>query len=236
RGRGRQAGVAQRRKGAAADPNSLASLKRQLAEAQAAAAEKKKKRRQSDGGSEEPPPDDSDGDVGDEENRPSVTPGVPIEAERILTQEDFERIKKLKQKAMVEAALAKHGLASGASKAKRARILEAAEEEAAEAIALKERLAAIGESKVHAEDLVGRHKARKDKAARLASVLEGREGREKFGARSGLKKKKTAGLSEREKQRRKAMPMAARVAQIRRRNAAARGRGRGKNFKGHVRS
>ncbi len=82
---------------------------------------------------------------------------------------------------------------------------------------------------------LGKHKSRKDKAARLASVLEGREGREKFGARSALKKKKTAGLSEREKQRRKAMPMAARVALFRRRNAAGRGRGRGKNFKGHVR-
>ncbi len=49
----------------------------------------------------------------------------------------------------------------------------------------------------------GKHKARKDKAERLAKVMEGREGRDKFGARSSLKKKKTAGFSEREKQRRK---------------------------------
>ncbi|KXZ52362.1 hypothetical protein GPECTOR_10g996 [Gonium pectorale] len=196
------------------DPNSLAALRRRLAEAQA-----KKKRK-----------------AGEEEPAEGEAPAaVPIEAERILTQEDFERIKRLKQKALVEAALSKHGLSSASSKAKKARMLEAAEEEAAEALALRERLSAIGESKVAATDLVGKHKARKDKAARLASVLEGREGREKFGARSGLKKKKTAGLSEREKQRKKVMPMAARVAQIRRRNAAARGRGRGKNFKGHVR-
>ncbi len=195
------------------------------------------------------------------------------------TVQDFERIRKLKQRALVEAALTKHGLASATSRAKKARLLEAAEEEAAEALAMQQARQHIGEAKVAAGDLVGeygsgcvgghgcgrtasvaayvldaawctsqtlypcvlsgvtgRHKARKDKAARLASVLEGREGREKFGARSGLKKKKTAGFSEREKQRKKAMPMAARLAQIRRRNAAARGRGKGKNFKGHKRS
>ncbi|GLC55364.1 hypothetical protein PLESTB_000976900 [Pleodorina starrii] len=212
----------------AADPNSLSSLKRRLAEAQAA-----KKRRRA---SEEPAAGDSGEAGGEGEGEgEGAPPALPIEAERFLTQEDFERIKRLKQKALVEAALAKHGIASAASKAKKAKMLEAAEEEAAEAMAMRERLAAIGEAKVQATDLVGRHKARKDKAARLASVLEGREGREKFGARSSLKKKKTAGLSEREKQRKKVMPMAARVAQIRRRNAAARGRGRGKNFKGHVR-
>ncbi|GFR43447.1 hypothetical protein Agub_g4529 [Astrephomene gubernaculifera] len=219
------------------NPDSLSSLKRRLAEAQ----EARKRRRASDGsaaaaGEEE----GADGKEEGEGEEASAPPGVPIEADRILTQEDFMRIRKLKQRALVEAALAKHGLASSSAKrpsqAKRARLLEAAEEEAAEALALRERLAAIGEARVAPEDLVGRHKARKDKAARLASVLEGREGREKFGARSGLKKKKTAGLSEREKQRKKVMPMAARVAQIRRRNAAARGRGRGKNFKGHVRS
>ena len=61
----------------------------------------------------------------------------------------------MKQKALVEAALAKHGMASTASKAKRARMLESAEEEAAEALAQQERMAAIGEAKVHAGDLVG---------------------------------------------------------------------------------
>ncbi|KAG2501935.1 hypothetical protein HYH03_000433 [Edaphochlamys debaryana] len=205
----------------ASDPNSLASLKRKLAEAKAESA--RKKARSSDAAEQ--------GGEGEGEEAPKA---VNIEADRILTQEDFDRIKKLKQKALVEAALAKHGLAS-ASRAKKVKMLEAAEEEAAEAMALQERLAAIGESKVAAGDLAARIKARKDKAARMASVLEGREGREKFGAKSALKKKKTAGLSEREKQRRKVMPMAARVQQIRRRNAAARGKKMGKNFKGHVR-
>ncbi|PNW82173.1 hypothetical protein CHLRE_06g277050v5 [Chlamydomonas reinhardtii] len=204
-----------------AKPDSIASLKRKLAEAKEKAAAKRAR--------EEPA---GDGEGGEEGQAPA---GVPIEAERILTQEDFDRIKRLKQKALVEAALAKAGVTSAASKAKKQRALESAEEEAAELLALQERLTTIGESKVNAADLTGKHKARKDKEARLASVLEGREGREKFGARSSLKKKKTAGLSEREKQRRKAMPMAARVQQIRRRNAAARGKKMGKNFKGHVR-
>ncbi len=74
-----------------------------------------------------------------------------------LLPQDFERIRKLKQKALVEAALVKHGLSSGASKAKKTRLLEAAEEDAAEALALRTRLAAIGESKVHAQDLVGEY-------------------------------------------------------------------------------
>lgn len=36
--------------------------------------------------------------------------------QRILTEEDFERIKRLKQRRMVEAAMAKHGLKSTAQR------------------------------------------------------------------------------------------------------------------------
>ena len=42
----------------------------------------------------------------------------------------------------------------------------------------------------------------------------GREGREGFGAKSGLKKKKTGGLSNREKDKRKRLPFAARSGQV----------------------
>lgn len=62
----------------------------------------------------------------------------------------------------------------------------------------------------------------------------GREGRGEFGARSGLKKKKTGGLSNREKDKRKRLPMAARSGQVRAagparscRQPAEAGRGRG---------
>lgn len=81
----------------------------------------------------------------------------------------------------------------------------------------------------------GRHKKRKTKEERLASVMEGREGREAFGARSKLKKQKQAGLSEREKQRKKAMPIAARIQQLKNRSTKARNKSNPRHFKGHVR-
>jgi protein SDA1 len=81
----------------------------------------------------------------------------------------------------------------------------------------------------------GKRKRAHDKEARLATVLAGREGRDKFGAASGKKKGKTGGLSEREKQRRKAMPLAARLSQLKRRSDTNRRKNNPKNFKGHVR-
>jgi protein SDA1 len=84
-----------------------------------------------------------------------------------------------------------------------------------------------------AADTPGRHKKRADKAERLASVMEGREGRDAFGARSKLKKKKTGGMSERQKQRQKAMPIAARVQQLKNRSTKARNKSNPRHFKGH---
>ena len=70
----------------------------------------------------------------------------------------------------------------------------------------------------------------------MATVLEGRKDREKFGARSGLKKAKTGGLSEKQKQKKKAMPLAARLHQLKRRASEARSKKWKKNFKGHQRN
>lgn len=64
--------------------------------------------------------------------------------------------------------------------------------------------------------------------------MEGREGREAFGARSKIKKKKQAGLSEREKQRKKSMPIAARIQQLKNRSTKARNKSNPRHFKGHV--
>jgi protein SDA1 len=100
---------------------------------------------------------------------------------------------------------------------------------------LQAALGSIHERKVVAGELEARKKRGHDKASRLATVMEGREGRGKFGPSSDLKKNKTGGLSERQKQRQKAMPVAARMAQLRNRADKRRSsRGR-KNFKGHVR-
>ena len=81
----------------------------------------------------------------------------------------------------------------------------------------------------------GRKKRRQDKAERLESVLAGRECREKFGSSMGRKKQKSGGLTEREKQKRKAMPMAARVHQVQVRSETARKlKMCKKNLKGHT--
>eukprot|EP00798_Chlamydomonas_sp_ICE-L_P018496 gene18496-24994_t len=161
----------------------------------------------------------------------SLGPTVPIEADRFLTEEDFDRIKRLKQKALVEGAMAKHGLTSTASKAKKRRALEAAEEEAEEALAL-EKQKLHSDQRIAPSDLQGRHKYRKDKEERMASVLAGREGRS-FGASTGMKKNKEGGLTEREKQRKKAMPIAARLSQLKTRATTARIKAtHHKNFKG----
>lgn len=56
-----------------------------------------------------------------------------LEYTRILTKEDFERIRELRHKRLVDAALAKHGLQSASLTAhRRDRIMAAAEEEAEE--------------------------------------------------------------------------------------------------------
>ena len=83
---------------------------------------------------------------------------------------------------------------------------------------------------------VARKKREHDKKARMATVLAGREGRDKFGASTGMKKSKTGGLTERQKQRKKAMPMAGRIKQLKNRKANSKtSKKRSKDFKGHSR-
>ncbi len=88
---------------------------------------------------------------------------------------------------------------------------------------------------VNPKELEGGKKRAHDKEARIASILAGREGREKFGSSKGRKKDKTGGLSEKQKQRNKAMPIAARIAQLKNRSERNRGKRNKKNFKGHHR-
>lgn len=60
----------------------------------------------------------------------------------------------------------------------------------------------------------------------------GREGRGGFGAASSLRKKKTGGLSNKEKAKQKNMPAAARMQQLSRRRKSK--TGGAKNFKGRI--
>ena len=149
---------------------------------------------------------------------------------RILTQEDFEAIRQLKHKRLVDAAMSKAGLKSAS---KRARLRETAGEEADETLALQDQLGVLHEQRVDPSALLGKRRGRRDKEERMASVLAGREGRE-FGSKAALKKDKQGGLSNREKDRRKNLPLAARAGQVRRRLIKGRLKSK-KNFKGHVR-
>jgi protein SDA1 len=132
-----------------------------------------------------------------------------IECSRILTQEDFAKIKALKRENMVEEVLQKHGLKS------------------------IKKTTTIHEQPVNPNDLLGKRRGRADKEERLASVMQGREDRE-FGAKARIKNKKTGGLSNREKQKRKNLPMGAVSGQVRKRLERNKLRS-AKNFKGHVR-
>ena len=61
----------------------------------------------------------------------------------------------------------------------------------------------------------------------------GREDREGFGAAAGRRKIKSGGMSNKEKAKRKDLPMAARISQIRRRANRPKG---GRNYKGRAKS
>ena len=153
---------------------------------------------------------------------PTPTPGAPtpIEQGRILDDADFARIRALQHKARVSAAMAKHGLAPSA--AKRARLELAAEDEAEEAAAAAAARAGAGERALDPASLEARRRGRQDKEARLARVMEGREGRA-FGAAAARHKRKTGGLSNKQLQKRKAMPLAAATSAAARRRAASAG-------------
>ena len=155
---------------------------------------------------------------------------IPLEHSRILTQEDFQNIKALKHKKLVEQAMKKHGLKSAS---KRAAAREIAEQEAEDQLNLESKRSKLHEHAVNPMDLLGKKRGRADKEERLASVMEGREGRE-FGAKSRIKKAKTGGLSNREKQKRKNLPMGAVGGQVRKRLERNKLKS-AKNFKGHVR-
>ncbi|KAG1675672.1 hypothetical protein FOA52_002381 [Chlamydomonas sp. UWO 241] len=200
---------------------SLSSLKKQLAEAKARKAAAEEEEEEEAGG----------GGAGEEAKEPQER----IEAMGFLSEADFERIKRLKQKQLVEASMSKHGLKT-LTNAKRRRLLAGAEEEAEELTQLREKRAKMNETRILPDDLKGNHKKRKDKMERLESVLAGRVGREEFGSSTGRKKGKTGGLTEKEKQKKKAMPSAARDHQIRRNTNDRKAKAKlVKNFKGHVR-
>lgn len=70
-------------------------------------------------------------------------------------------------------------------------------------------MAGASERRLDPTALLGKRRGRADKAERMASVMAGREDREGFGSSVGRKKRKMGGLSNIEKQKGKALPIAA---------------------------
>jgi hypothetical protein len=146
-----------------------------------------------------------------------------VVGDRILTDEEHRRIREERMEEVVDEQLSIHGLMATTSKSSKI---------------------SIQETPVDPTSLLGKKRGRADKAERLASVMEGREGRMEFGAKAKLKKEKTGGLSNKEKERRKRVLAGGVGGQIARRVAKGKGgktgglrgaKGKGKQFRGRVR-
>ena len=125
-----------------------------------------------------------------------------IEQERILTPEDFKRIKALRTAKQLSGAMEK----SGAKKANetandelRAMLRRADRSGVADRRVDPDTLAAVGLKRAH------------DKESRVASIMAGRADRGEFGSAKSRKQNKTGGSNNKEKMKRKNLPLAARV-------------------------
>lgn len=118
----------------------------------------------------------------------------------ILSNEDFKRIKELKAKKDAKTALAHHGLLrKGDTRA------------TAFKVPSSEQLSA---KRVDPAKLEAHMKQKLSKQERLTLIRAGREDGAKYQARTAIKQKKTGGLSNRQKEHKKAMPMAAKRAKV----------------------
>ncbi|RDX88835.1 Protein SDA1-like protein [Mucuna pruriens] len=124
---------------------------------------------------------------------------LPESNDGILSNEDFQKIKELKAKREAKNALAQQGLAKSA----------AVKVPSSDQLNLKRVDGAMLEAHV---------RKKLNKEERLALVRAGREERGKYHARTAVKQKKTGGLSNRQKEHKKKMPLAAK------RDRVARGR------------
>uniref|UniRef100_A0A9I9DS88 Protein SDA1 n=1 Tax=Cucumis melo TaxID=3656 RepID=A0A9I9DS88_CUCME len=119
----------------------------------------------------------------------------------ILSNEDFQRIKDLKAKKDAKSALTQHGLLRNASDAKRTAPKVPNTDE-------------LSKKRVDPAKLEVHIRRRVTKEEKLALVKAGREERGKYQARAAVKQKKTGGLSNRQKEHKKAMPLAAKRSKV----------------------
>ena len=133
----------------------------------------------------------------------------PIEQEKIFGDEDFKKIKALRTQSKIDENLEKMGAkkVKNAAETDLTRLVMRKADRASERRVNPDALAAIGIRRAH------------DKASRLATVLAGREDNE-FGSSTARRLKKAGGASNKEKAKKKQLPLAARIhAATRRRNA-----------------
>ncbi|PSR84806.1 hypothetical protein CEY00_Acc32784 [Actinidia chinensis var. chinensis] len=119
----------------------------------------------------------------------------------ILSNEDFQRIKELMAKKEARIALTQHGLLKKGVDAK----------STAFKVPSTEQLSA---KRVDPAKLEAYVKKKLSKEERLALIRAGREERGKYQARAAVKQKKTGGSSNRQKEHKKAMPLAAKRAKV----------------------
>lgn len=137
----------------------------------------------------------------------------------ILSNEDFKRIRELQAKNAAKIALSEHGMVKAGSSAKAVSIKIPNSEH-------------LSERRVDPAKLEANIHTRKDKEERLALVKAGREDRMKYASRTAVKQKKTGGLSNRQKERKKGMPLAAKRSKVARSRIEKKKRTASKRFLG----
>lgn len=137
----------------------------------------------------------------------------------ILSNEDFKRIRELQAKNAAKIALSEHGMVKAGSSAKTVSIKIPNSEH-------------LSERRVDPAKLEANIHTRKDKEERLALVKAGREDRMKYASRTAVKQKKTGGLSNRQKERKKGMPLAAKRSKVARSRIEKKKRTASKRFLG----
>ncbi|KAK8449720.1 hypothetical protein SEVIR_7G260800v4 [Setaria viridis] len=117
------------------------------------------------------------------------------ETGKILSDEDFKRIKELKAKKEAKLALAQHGLIKGVDTKSATFKMPSSDQ--------------LSRKRVDPLQLEAHVRRKMSKEERLAMVKAGREDRGQYVARAAVKQKKTGGLSNKQKQHKKRMPLAA---------------------------
>ncbi|KAL4581886.1 hypothetical protein LXL04_006420 [Taraxacum kok-saghyz] len=127
-----------------------------------------------------------------------------ISEDGILSNEDFQRIKELKAKKEAKVALANHGLLKKASDPKSTTVFKVP---TSDQLSLK---------RVDGYSLEVNIRKKMTKEERKALIKAGREDGEKYQSRAATKQKKTGGLSNRQKEHKKPMPLAAKRSKVER--------------------